>query len=217
MARTGATITGTPGPDLVQGTRFADTISTSLGNDVIHGGRGNDVIFADVTFVPGLGQSNNDTVFGDQGNDTIFVGSGEDLVYGGPGDDAITLAAGGMGIPFTPPDGPDTVVFEYNSHSGRGIGRDTINTVQGCDVLVFLDRTGQTDSLADLEAQTRLVDVGVNAYRIEWLKGDQSITLHLDDGYLNFGKPPEQQVNWDDFTTLDDLATVLTFQFHGFV
>ena len=217
MPRTGAQLTGTPGPDVLFGTRFADTITSGLGNDLINGRGGDDVIFADVTFIPGLGQSNNDTVFGGAGDDLIFVGSGQDVVHGGAGDDNITLAAAGMGIPFIPADGPDTVVFEYNARAGRGIGHDTINVAQEGDVLVFLSRPGRTNSLDDLAAQTRLVDIGENAYRIEWLKGDQSITLHLDNDYLNFGKPPQDQVNWNDFTTLDDLATVLTFQFHGFV
>jgi Ca2+-binding RTX toxin-like protein len=208
-----ADFTGTPGPDVIVGTPHADMISSGLGDDMITGRGGDDVIFADVTFIPGLGQANNDIVYGDAGNDVIFVGSGQDIVYGGKGDDHITVAAAGMGIPFIPDDGPDTVVFEYNSHSGRGIGHDVINVLQQGDVLVFL--SDNTNSLADLASQTRLVDAGENAYRIEWLKGDQSITLHLDNGYLNFGKPPQEQVNWDDFTTLDDLATVLTFQFHG--
>jgi Ca2+-binding RTX toxin-like protein len=160
-----AEFTGTPGPDVIVGTPHADTISSGLGDDMITGRGGDDVIIADVTFLPGLGQSNNDIVivYGDDGDDSIFVGSGQDVVYGGKGDDHITLAAAGMGIPFIPDDGLDTVVFKYNSHSGRGIGHDVINVVQQGDVLVFLRKN--TDSLADLSAQTRLIDAGENAYR----------------------------------------------------
>jgi Ca2+-binding RTX toxin-like protein len=196
---------------VLSGTSRSDTISSGLGDDVIHGNRGNDVINADVTIFPGFAQANNDTVFGGAGNDVIRVGSGQDIVYGGPGNDDIELAVGGMIVPFIPDDGSDTVIFEYSSRSGLGIGHDTVRVVQADDVFVFLDKNGQTNSLVDLAAQTQLIHVSENTYEIDWLIGNQSVTLHLDNAYLQYTSPPG--VDWDNFTSLDQLATVVTFQF----
>jgi Ca2+-binding RTX toxin-like protein len=198
---------------VLRGKSFSDTISSGLGDDVIYGNRGNDVINADVSILPALSQANNDTVFGGQGNDVIRVGSGKDIVNGGPGNDDIELAVGGMLVPFIPDDGSDTVIFEFSSRSGFGIGHDTVRVVQADDVFVFLDRNGQTNSLADLAAQTQLLHVGENTYEIDWLIGNQSVTLHLDNNYLKYTSPPGDTVDWDNFTTLDQLATVVTFQF----
>jgi hypothetical protein len=210
---TGTQTTGTDGADVLRGTSASDTISSGLGDDLVYGNRGNDVINADVSIVPPLAQANNDTVFGGPGNDVIRVGSGQDIVYGGPGNDDIELAVGGMLVPFIPDDGSDTIIFEYGSRSGSGIGHDTVRVVQTGDVFVFLDRNGQTNSLADLAAQTQLLHVGDNTYEIDWLNGNQSVTLHLDNNYLIYTGPPGQTVDWDNFATLDQLATVVTFQF----
>lgn len=190
------------------GTPSNDTISSGLGDDVVYGNHGNDVINADVSIVPALAQANNDIVFGGRGNDVIRVGSGEDIVDGGPGNDDIELAVGGMLIPFIPDDGSDAVIFQYSSRTG--FGHDTVRVVQADDVFVFLDRNGQTNSLADLAAQTQLLHVGDNTYEIDWLIGNQAVTLHLDNAYLQYAG---QTVDWDNFTTLDQLATVVTFQF----
>ena len=85
--------------------------------------------------------------------------------------------------------------------------------MQADDVFVFLDRSGQTNSLADLAAQTQLIHVGENTYEIDWLIGNQSVTMHLDNNYLKYTSPPGDVVDWDNFTSLDQLATVVTFQF----
>jgi len=209
--RVGLQITGTDGADVLSGTSSSDTISSGLGDDVIYGNRGNDVINADVSIIPALAQANSDTVFGGAGNDVIRVGSGRDLVDGGPGNDDIELAVGGMLVPFIPNDGSDIVIFRYSSRSG--FGHDTVRVVQVDDVFVFLDRSGQTNSLPDLAAQTQLLHVGDNTYEIDWLIGDQAVTLHLDNNYLKYTGPPGEPVDWDTFTTLDQLATVVTFQF----
>jgi len=209
--RGGHQITGTDGADVLSGTSSSDTISSGLGDDVVYGKGGDDVINADMSMLPGLALTNSDIVFGGPGDDVIRVGSGRDIVDGGPGDDVIELAVGGMLIPFIPDDGSDTVIFRYDSR--QGFGHDTVHVVQADDVFVFLDRSGQTNSLSDLAAQTELLHVGENTYEIDWLTGDQSVTLHLDNAYLRYTSPPGE--DWDNFTTLDQLATVVTFQFQN--
>ena len=203
----GREITGTDGNDILHGTNGDDTIFSGLGDDVIYGKGGDDIITSHSGFF-----TDDDTVFGGKGNDTISVGRGEDVVDGGKGDDDIILNFREPAGPFTSPDGVDIVLFNYSS-CGKSFGHDTVSDLQQDDALVFLDKSGRTDDLEDLAAKTRLVDVGENAYRIVWLKGDQSVTLNLDNLYLNFGQLPEDQVNWDDFTTLQELATVLDFRF----
>jgi len=209
--RVGHEITGTDGADALSGTSSSDTISSGLGDDVVYGKGGDDVINADMSMLPGLALANSDIVFGGAGNDVIRVGSGRDIVDGGPGNDVIELAVGGMLIPFIPDDGSDTVIFQYSSR--QGFGHDTVNVVQADDVFVFFDRSGQTNSLSDLAAQTELLHVGENTYELDWLSGDQGVTLHLDNAYLRYTSPPG--ADWDNFTTLDQLATVVTFQFQS--
>jgi uncharacterized repeat protein (TIGR01451 family) len=74
------TITGTSGPDVLQGTNHADVIAGLGGNDQIFGSRGNDVVCA------GLGA---DFVDGGSGKDTIIGGRGPDRLFGGDGADTI--------------------------------------------------------------------------------------------------------------------------------
>lgn len=84
-----ATIVGTEGNDVLQGT-FRDDVIVALGGDdqirgasgadVICGGSGDDVIYGD---------SQNDVIFGGDGDDIIHGGSDEDEIHGGDGDDEI--------------------------------------------------------------------------------------------------------------------------------
>ncbi len=82
-----ATISGTSGPDSVQGTSRNDVIRTGGGDDLIEGGGGNDTICAG----PG-----DDVMSGDPGNDLLRMGAGTDGADGSEGDDQI-LGLGGAG------------------------------------------------------------------------------------------------------------------------
>ena len=66
-----ATIIGTPGADLIRGTRGNDVIVAGNGADIIRGLRGNDIIC------------------GGKGADTIIGGGGRDVCAGGPGRDRV--------------------------------------------------------------------------------------------------------------------------------
>ena len=81
------------------------------------------------------------------------------------------------------------------------------------EVLMRLARTpGHALRMSDLAAQTQLTDIGENAYQIDWLNSDQSIAVYLDNNYLKYTRPADV-TDWDHFTTLDQLATVVTFEF----
>ncbi|HEY7875601.1 MAG TPA: hypothetical protein VIG64_10825, partial [Actinomycetota bacterium] len=60
------TIVGTPGDDVIKGTRKADVIYSDGGDDVIEAGRGDDRV------CPGSGE---DTVLGQLGDDRLDAGS----------------------------------------------------------------------------------------------------------------------------------------------
>jgi subtilisin-like proprotein convertase family protein len=80
-----ATIIGSPGRDVLRGTRRADVIVGLGGNDRITAAGGNDVVCAG----PG-----NDTVSGGAGNDRLFGEAGRDRLVGGAGADRLTGGSG---------------------------------------------------------------------------------------------------------------------------
>jgi predicted extracellular nuclease len=130
-----ATIVGTTGNDVINGTNGNDVIVGFGGNDTINGGNGNDIICGDGgndtlnggngidVLVGGFGSDtlngNNDpdTLNGGNGNDTLTGGSGNDVLDGGANNDSLAGNAGDDSL--TGGTGPD-------SFSG-GAGNDTNN------------------------------------------------------------------------------------------
>lgn len=98
-----ATILGSTGDDVIEGTDANDVISALGGNDTIHGrggddticgGSGNDILRGGRGRDVLRGGSGNDTLRGGQGRDVLRGGSGNDSLNGGPGTDD---CAGGPG------------------------------------------------------------------------------------------------------------------------
>jgi serralysin len=139
-----ATLTGTPGNNVIQGTTTADTISGLAGNDRLYGSSGDDSLGGD---------DGNDTLYGGPGNDVLLsssylsVDEGDDVAYGGPGNDFFN------GVEFSEEGGDDWMdggpgndVFDYTItrtfFPGNGlvpIGNDTIIGGSGTDRVVFSD------------------------------------------------------------------------------
>jgi Ca2+-binding RTX toxin-like protein len=82
----GCSITGTPGPDVLEGTPERDFICGGSGDDVISGLGGDDVL---------LGGEGVDIVIGGAGNDVVAGERGADQLRGGPGDDTVNGRDGG--------------------------------------------------------------------------------------------------------------------------
>jgi cysteine-rich repeat protein len=82
-----ATIIGTPGDDVLVGTRRADVIAGLGGNDTIFGNAGRDIICGGEGDDMLYGGSTNDVIDGGPGDDFIDGGSGKDDIKGGDGDD----------------------------------------------------------------------------------------------------------------------------------
>ena len=122
-----ADITGTNGPDTINGTPEADNIQALGGNDTVNGRGGDDVID---------GGPGRDTVAGDAGIDQIEGGAGNDDVSGGTGRDGLrgdegndTLDGGADDdFALAGGEGNDTVF-------GRG-GDDTLDGDEGADTLL---------------------------------------------------------------------------------
>ncbi|MEM8925192.1 MAG: hypothetical protein AAGD35_16940 [Actinomycetota bacterium] len=121
-----ATIVGTAGDDVIEGTSAADVIVTLDGDDIVVSGAGADVIClgdGDDTAVTGRGV---DTVFGEAGNDTIIGNAGNDVLSGGDGDDVIFGR-----------DDRDTINGDAGDDILRGgRGRDTIDGGPDTDTCV---------------------------------------------------------------------------------
>ena len=79
-AAVAATISGTPGDDLLLGTPRADSIRGLDGDDTLRGLRGADELF---------GNHGQDFLYWGRGRDVLGGGAGPDLLVGGPGDDRL--------------------------------------------------------------------------------------------------------------------------------
>jgi DNA-binding beta-propeller fold protein YncE len=83
------TLVGTTGPDVLQGSEFADVIDTLGGNDVVDGLGGNDVICGGTERDVLRGGSGADTLMGQAGRDKLVGGKGKDRLLGGTGKDKL--------------------------------------------------------------------------------------------------------------------------------
>jgi hypothetical protein len=112
-----ATIVGTTGDDVINGTNGNDVIVGLGGNDVINGGNGDDLI---------CGGGGNDTVNGGNGNDTLVGGFGNDTLNGNNGNDS--LDGGGNNDTLVGNSGDDTLTGGTGADSfSGGLGTD-VNT-----------------------------------------------------------------------------------------
>jgi uncharacterized delta-60 repeat protein len=89
-----ATIVGTPGRDVLRGTRRADVIVALAGDDVVRAGAGDDLVCGGSGRDRLLGQRGADRLLGEGGRDRLLGGPGADILRGGAGRDA---CLGGLG------------------------------------------------------------------------------------------------------------------------
>lgn len=110
-----ATIVGTTGNDVINGTNGNDVIVGLGGNDTINGGNGNDII---------CGDGGNDILNGGNGMDTLFGGFGNDTLNGNNGNDS--LDGGGNNDTLAGNNGDDTLTGGTGADSfSGGHGTDT--------------------------------------------------------------------------------------------
>jgi uncharacterized delta-60 repeat protein len=90
-----ATMVGTPGADVLRGTRRRDVIVSLGGDDRIRAFAGRDLVCAGGGRDSVRGGGGNDLLFGGPGRDRLFGQAGRDRLRGGPGRD---LLVGGPGF-----------------------------------------------------------------------------------------------------------------------
>ncbi|HEY3477198.1 MAG TPA: ExeM/NucH family extracellular endonuclease, partial [Anaerolineales bacterium] len=119
-----ATMIGTPGDDVINGTNGRDVIVALGGNDTINGRNGNDVICGNGGDDTINGGNGDDLLFGSFGDDTLNGGNGDDSLDGGAGEDELigargadTLTGGAGGDSFSGGRGSDTHT-DFNTEEG---------------------------------------------------------------------------------------------------
>ena len=146
------TVTGTPGPDVINVRQNAGVVSVdgvgafaaaTVAHIVVNAQAGNDTISLNGTSIPAIvfggdgndtliGSTGNDWLFGENGNDRLLGNAGDDLIFGGNGND---ILEGGLGN--------DRLLGDYgddwlNGGAGDdtlfgGAGRDTMYGGDGFD------------------------------------------------------------------------------------
>jgi Ca2+-binding RTX toxin-like protein len=161
---TTATIEGTVGNNILNGTSAAEFIKGLAGNDVINGNGGSDLLEGNEgnDLLTGAdsrefinGGKNNDTLYGNGGRDVLVGGSGNDLIHSGSGADQIE---GGLGNDTLYVNGGADIV---NSGAGfdtvwLGAGRATVtlktghghDTIKGFQLGITQFRVGSLDGLS---------------------------------------------------------------------
>ena len=93
--RLAATIVGSPGRDVITGTRADDVIAARGGRDTVRGLDGDDVICGDDGHDVVNGGKGDDTLMGGHDPDRLAGAGGENLLIGGNGDDDLFLRGRG--------------------------------------------------------------------------------------------------------------------------
>lgn len=127
-------ITGTNGPETLEGTSASERICAFGGNDTVRGGGGNDTI---------LGGAGRDVMRGNAGADLVSGGAGFDKALGGRGGDQLR---GGAGNDTLRGHGGNDRLF---GHGGRdflagGAGRDACRGGKGRDSLRGCEGAGRS-------------------------------------------------------------------------
>ncbi len=142
-------LTGTTGPDTLEGGDGNDLLIGKKGNDVLRGLAGKDELRGGKGDDDLHGGRGADTLFGGQGDDELTGGRGADRLLGGDGDDTYT---GGPGA--------DRFVF-FSGEAGEKIITDFGD---GDDVIVL--RGADWPALADIVASGVEQDDGYTVYTL---------------------------------------------------
>lgn len=145
------TLNGAGGNDTVEGSEFADSITTGSGVDVVNGNGGDDLLFALDGNDAVDGGSGNDFADGGVGIDNVLGGDGNDVLVGGVGNDVVNGQAGddiqygGSGKDLLIGDVGDDQLNGQGSSGDTltgGLGNDTLNGGGGSD---FVQESGDVN------------------------------------------------------------------------
>ncbi len=192
---------GTPGPDVFEGTDARDQffgaggddvirgnanfdnlgggggedqISGGPGKDVLDGGTGDDSVSGGEWDDALLGGPGNDRLEGDSGDDVMLGEEGNDTMFGGPGEDVLI---GGPGIDVMRGGGGDDAIFGFELYSAELEPSDFTKIRDSGEIQDVFQSAKVTDS-------AELFDDG-SADVLEGNAGDD--LLGLGDGDIGFG------------------------------
>lgn len=150
----------------LEGSKFADTLSSGngngvlsglAGNDKLEGGNGNDTLDGGDDNDTLEGGNGNDLLDGGNGNDTLEGGNGVDTLNGGAGND--TLEGGNDNDKLDGGAGNDKLEGgNGNDVLNGGDGADTLKGGNGNDIFVFAD-LGETDVILDFKRGQDKIDL----------------------------------------------------------
>ncbi len=179
-----ATIVGTAGDDVIDGTAGVDVIVGGDGDDTINGLEGNDLICGGAGDDQVDGVAGDDRVSGDRGLDTLAGGDGDDrldgtadddFLTGGAGDDVLVGAAGNDELVGDA--GVDTADF---SASPAGVSVDLVTHLangEGLDGLSAIENlvgTGFDDTLAG-DTGDNTIEGGAGNDRLQGAEGNDRL------------------------------------------
>jgi Ca2+-binding RTX toxin-like protein len=148
------TIRGMDGNDFINGNRGNDTVNGNMGADRVHGGMGDDLV---------MGGAGNDCVSGDVGNDQVVGGAGSDLVQGGDNNDTLWPNAQ-TPDPALACNDPSFASCSIDWLSG-GSGNDTYKVTNGDGRVVILpDPVGANVLECSAVGAVKVSDEGMDRY-----------------------------------------------------
>lgn len=142
-------LTGTTGPDTLEGGDGNDLLIGKKGNDVLRGGRGKDELRGGKGDDDLHGGRGADTLFGGQGDDELTGGRGADRLLGGDGDDTYTGGPGADRFVFVAGETGEKIITDFGA---------------GNDLIVL--RGGDWPALADIVASGVEQDDGYMVYTL---------------------------------------------------
>lgn len=160
------------GIEQLEGSNFADTLTSGNGSDTLFGLDGNDML---------TGGNGSDTLDGGGGNDTLDGGNHDDTLLGGAGND--TLNGGNHADTLLGGDGNDMLAGgNHDDLLDGGAGDDTLSGGNGRDVFAFSD-LGGTDVISDFRHGQDHIDLsGMDA--VSGNDGHDAFTF-IGDGAFN--------------------------------
>ena len=108
-------LTGTTGPDTLEGGDGNDLLIGKKGNDVLRGGRGKDELRGGQGDDDLHGGRGADTLFGGQGDDELTGGRGADRLLGGDGDDTYTGGPGADRFVFVAGETGEKIITDFGA------------------------------------------------------------------------------------------------------
>ena len=167
-------LTGTVGPDQINGYAGHDHLSGRVGGDILSGGAGKDHLRGGEGYDNLQGDAGNDALLGGYGNDRLEGGAGSNSLFGGPGEDILI--------------GQETQATAdfLNDGAGNDIlqsgGADSLHGGSGQDLFQIITAANRPEDLA------KISDFNSSHDHIEiWINGQQQTDPIIEISQNNAG------------------------------